>query len=102
MHRVWDTGIIERAGTTEDFWLDNLAELDTAKNRAAWMTGTVEDWATESLLAAYQDAFTGQRIKSGAKLGADNQAKNLPVAPQRMAQAALRLAWVLNGAIPDN
>ena len=34
--------------------------------------GTVEDWATESLLAAreaYVDPATGQRIKSGTKLG---------------------------------
>ena len=52
MHRVWDSGIIEDAGTTEEFWLDNLAELDTAENRASWMTGTVEDWATESLRRA--------------------------------------------------
>ena len=49
MHRVWDGSIIERAGTTEDFWLNDLAALDTPENRAAWMKGTVEDWATESL-----------------------------------------------------
>ena len=62
MHRVWDSGIIERAGNTEDFWLADLAEFDTEENRAAWMKGTVEDWATESLLAAreaYQDPTTG-------------------------------------------
>jgi len=52
MHRVWDSDIIERAGTSEGFWLDNLAELDTVENRSAWMTGTVEECATESLLAA--------------------------------------------------
>jgi hypothetical protein len=27
MHRVWDSGIVERAGTTEDFWLGDLAAL---------------------------------------------------------------------------
>jgi hypothetical protein len=52
MHRVWDSGIIEGAGTSEEFWLDNLAELDTMENRAAWMKRTVDDWATESLLAS--------------------------------------------------
>jgi len=72
MHRVWDSGIIERSGDTEDFWLADLAEFDRAENRAAWMKGAVEDWATESLLVAreaYQDPSTGRRIKSGAKLG---------------------------------
>ncbi len=31
MHRLWDTDMIERAGDTEDFWLADLAELDTAR-----------------------------------------------------------------------
>jgi S1/P1 Nuclease len=43
MHRVWDGGIIERAGTTEDSWLAELAKLDTAENRAAWMSGKVRE-----------------------------------------------------------
>jgi len=92
---------MERAGDSEDFWLADLAEFDTAENRTAWMKGAVEDWATESLLAAreaYQDPTTGQRIKSGVKLGDQYQDKNLPVVRRRLAQAALRLAWVLNEA----
>jgi hypothetical protein len=66
MHRVWDSGIIDRTGDTEDFWIADLAEYDTADNRSVWIGGTVEDWATESLLAAraaYQDPTTGKRIK---------------------------------------
>jgi S1/P1 Nuclease len=64
--------------------------------------GTPEDWATESLLAAreaYQDPQTGKRIKSGTKLGDAYQAKNLPVARKRLAQAGMRLAMVLNEAL---
>jgi S1/P1 Nuclease len=103
MHRVWDSGIIERAGDTEDFWLADLAELDTAENRAAWMAGKVEDWATESLLAAraaYQVHGSDKRIKSGQKLGEGYQAAHLPVVRRRLCQAGLRLAWVLNEAFP--
>jgi hypothetical protein len=45
MHRVWDSGIIERAEGTEEFWLAALAQLDTTENRAGWwMKGTVEEW----------------------------------------------------------
>jgi hypothetical protein len=102
MHRVWDSGIIERAGSTEEFWLADLATLDTPGNRAAWMTGTPEDWATESLLAAreaYQDPKTGNRIKSGTKLGDEYQAKNLLVVRQRLAKAGARLAKVSNEAL---
>jgi hypothetical protein len=104
MHRVWDSGIIERAGDTEDFWLAELAELDTVENRAAWMSRTVEDWATESLFlarAAYVIPGTDQRIKSGQKLGEEYQAKQLPVVRLQLCRAALRLAMVLNEAFAE-
>jgi hypothetical protein len=104
MHRVWDSGIIERAGTTEDFWLKDLAASDTAENRLEWIKGTVEDWATESLLAAreaYQDPATGYRIKPGTKLGDAYQAKSLPVVRRRLCQAGVRLAMVLNEAFSE-
>jgi nuclease S1 len=75
--------------------------MDTPEALAAAQKGSVEDWATESLLAArqaYQDPVSGQRIKPGAKLGDDYQAKSLPVAKRRLYQAGVRLAWVLNQA----
>jgi hypothetical protein len=104
MHRVWDSGIIERAGTTEEFWLTDLAELDTVENRAAWMSGTVEEWATESLLAAraaYVIPGTDKRLKSGQKLGDEYQAAHLPVVRRRLCRAGVRLAMVLNEAFPE-
>jgi hypothetical protein len=104
MHRVWDSDIIEHVSTSDDFWLADLAKLDTADNRAAWMRGSVEDWATESLLAAraaYQVPGTDKRIKSGQKLGEEYQASHLPVVGQRLCQAGLRLAMVLNEAFAE-
>jgi hypothetical protein len=101
MHRVFDRDIIERAGGREDFWLNDLATLETVENRAAWMKGSVEDWATESLLAAreaYQDPGTGLRIKSRTKLGKEYFVANLPVVRKRLVQAGVRLAMALNEA----
>jgi hypothetical protein len=72
MHRPWDSDMIERVGDTEDFWLAGLAALVTPEARAIVMKGTVEDWATDSLLAARQDRHvpeTGNRLKPGQKLG---------------------------------
>ena len=60
MHSLWDSGMIEYICDTEDFWLKDLAALDTPPARAAAMKGTIEDWATESLLAARQ-AYLGPR-----------------------------------------
>jgi hypothetical protein len=80
---------------------DDPAALDTAENRAAWMKGTVEDWATESLLSprhAHQVPETGLRLEPGQKLGESYQASSLPVVCRRFSQAGLRLAMVLNDA----
>jgi hypothetical protein len=73
--------------------------MDTPEARQAAQGGSVEDWATESLRAAreaYQDPKTSQRIKPGAKLADEYQARSLLVAKQRLYQAGARLAWVLN------
>lgn len=104
MHRLWDSDMIERAGDDEDFWLADLALLDTPGNREAAMRGTVEDWATESLLAAraaYQVPETGMRIKPGQKLADAYQEVNLPIVRRRLYQAGVRLALVLNEAFAE-
>jgi hypothetical protein len=104
MHRVWDYGMIERAGDSEDFWLADLAELDTPDNRTAWVAGRPEDWATESLHVAreaYVIPGTDRRLKSGQKLGEEYQAKHLPTVRRRLCQAGLRLAGVLNEAFVE-
>jgi hypothetical protein len=102
MHRVWDSGIIERAGRVEDRWLADLAALDTPEARAKALTGAIEDWASESSLAArgaYQDPATGKRIRPGARLADAYQEVNLPVAWPRFYRVGVRLAWALNGTL---
>ncbi len=105
MHRVWDSDIIERVSNREDSWLADLAALDTPETRAAAMKGTVEDWATERLLAArqaYQVPETGQRLKPGQKLGNAYVEAIMPVARKRLLQGGIRLAMVLNEAFPES
>ena len=96
--------MIERVSKDEDFWLTDLAALDTPEGRQEAMRGTVEDWATESLLAAraaYNVPETGQRLKPGQKLGDRYVEANLPVVRQRMYRAGVRLAHVLNEALGE-
>src|SRR3954451_2420292 len=96
--------MIEWSGTTEEFWLTDLAPLDTPEARQAAMRGTVEDWATESLLAAreaYRVPETGERLKSGQKLSDAYLNANLPVVRRRLYQAGVRLAMVRNEAFPE-
>ena len=64
--------VFERVGTTEDYWLTGLAALRSPGVRQEAMKGSVEDWSTESLLAAraaYHVTETGMRLKSAQKLG---------------------------------
>jgi len=90
---------------TEDFWLADLATLDTPEARAVAMRGTVEDWATESLLAArqaYQVPETGKRLKPGQKLGHAYLEANLPVVRRRLYEGGIRLAMVLNETLAED
>ena len=67
------------------------------------MSGSVEDWATESLLAArgaYQDPTTGMLIEPGQRLADAYQAANLPVVRRRIYQGGIRLARLLNEVWP--
>jgi len=99
MHRLWDSGMIEWVSHDEDRWLADLASLDAPEARQAAMRGTVEDWATESLLAAreaYKVPDTGLRLKSGQKLSDAYVNTSLPVVRRRLYQAGVRLAMVLN------
>lgn len=99
LHAVWDYGMLEQAGRGEEGWLADLVAIDTDAARGRAQDGSVEDWATESLLAArhaYHDPATGRRIRPGARLSDDYQRTNLPMAMHRLYQAGARLAWVLN------
>jgi nuclease S1 len=101
MHRLWDSDMIERTSKDEVYWLADLAALDSPEARQQAMRGTVEDWATESLLAArqaYQVRGTGLRLKSGEKLGDAYVEANMPVVRRRLFHASVRLAMMLNEA----
>jgi hypothetical protein len=67
------------------------------------MAGSVEDWATESLLAAraaYVLPETGVLIKPGRKLGDEYQEAILPVVRRRLFEGGVRLATLLNAMFP--
>jgi nuclease S1 len=99
LHAVWDSGLLERAGRDEPTYVGFLSGTITPELAGAWSSGTTVDWADESLgLArkAYRDPTTGAEMKSGARLGQPYQDASLPLAEKRVAQAGVRLAWILN------
>ena len=105
LHRLWDSGIIERESKDEEVWVRQLTTLVQAEDSQAknWRKGTVEDWANESLAdakLAYRPPGSLAELQPGEKLGADYQRFALPIARRRLAQAGVRLAEVINEAFP--
>jgi nuclease S1 len=94
MHRLWDTDMIERVSKDEDFWLKELATLDSPRAVQNAGRGAVEDWATESLKAvqeAYQDPATGMRIKPGTNWGTNISTRTCPLSA--IASIGLVCGW---------
>jgi hypothetical protein len=96
LHRLWDEDIVERHAD-ESRWVAELEELAKSDAARGWSSGTVESWADESLVLARQAyAPSGAALQPGAKLGQSYFDAALPVVRYRLAQAAVRLASMLN------
>jgi hypothetical protein len=103
LHRVWDSGVIERQQWNDGRWVEQIQQLLTPANVKTWSSGTVEDWATESLLAAkkaYDPHDAGRPLLPGTNLGADYDEIALPIITRRLAQSGVRLANELNAIFP--
>ena len=67
----------------------------TEKERRQWQAGDPAAWTNESLRLVRSHAYnTG----SSAELSEDYVEKARPIVRTRIAQAGIRLAWLLNGA----
>ena len=101
LHRVWDSGLLERAYIDDLALLKEITVLAGSAEAAGWSGGSVESWADESLDAAkraYLQPDVDAPLRMGAKLGQAYQDIHLPVACRRVTQAGMRLARILNEA----
>ncbi|MGO9919737.1 MAG: S1/P1 nuclease [Isosphaeraceae bacterium] len=113
LHAVWDFQILEfdarsdtdQRGPTvdEDAWVTRLAKLTTPARLDKWSENKrVENWADESLQLAkeaYKSPTTGKMIRNGQFLACDYQKWAIEKVEQRLAQAGVRLADILNNAL---
>jgi hypothetical protein len=105
LHRVWDSGLIERVYEDEETLTRALTTLAGEDSAREWAGKTVEVWADESLEAAksaYRFPGSDSELRPGARLGAAYESAHLPVARKRLAQSGVRLAVVLNGVFGGN
>jgi len=90
LHSVWDSGMIDGTKLSytelaESLYKPNAAELK------AWQSTSFRDWAKESMSCRKQVYDIGN-----SKLGYEYQYKYFSIVRERLAQAGVRLAGVLN------
>ena len=96
LHQVWDSGLIERelGRRRARTWARELSSSISPAQRARWAAQRdPRGWADESLALARRHTF---ETRDGARLGDDYFERELPVVAERLEQAGVRLAALLN------
>jgi hypothetical protein len=95
LHSIWDSGILRRARVR---WPASTAELAngiSAANAAAWANSDVLGWTLESYRLAEEFVYSAAQ---GSDVAEPYYARALQISRQRLQQAGIRLAFLLNEA----
>lgn len=96
LHFFWDTNLVELETGTDEEIANRLTANLTEKERLKWQAGDAKEWTNESLILGRSHAYkTGLSVE----LSADYVEKARPIVRTRLAQAGIRLAWLLNMAL---
>jgi hypothetical protein len=102
LHTVWDSEILHRAGLTSQ--VDDGLELNaqiTQAELAEWQNFNITKWAEESFALARTRAYTkpdGVSVIANDLLADDYFNAARPVVVERLKQAGVRLAHLINAA----
>jgi len=99
LHALWDTGLIEQAGLGIGEHVRRIERLITPEAAGTW-AGCLDAaaWATESFLLARDWAY---RISPDEPVGREYRERGLDICHRRIAQAAVRLAALLEKLFAD-
>ncbi|HEU4344884.1 MAG TPA: S1/P1 nuclease [Candidatus Binatia bacterium] len=96
LHFFWDTNLVELETGSEEEIAKRLTANLTEEERLKWQAGDPKQWTNESLILARSHAYkTGPSVE----LSDDYVEKARPIVRSRLAQAGIRLAWLLNTAL---
>jgi S1/P1 Nuclease len=100
LHKLWDSDLIHRIGGDDRAWVSRLEREIVAETIKEWSTGSVDDWADESLQVAklaYRPLEDAPKIiPRGYRLGEPYLERAEPILKKQMARASVRLANELN------
>lgn len=95
LHHVWDGTLIDSRDLSIADYVDHLVDEVLADRDPATLNGgTPEEWANESHKIAIDE-----HVETGSTLGDDYIERNVKVVDERLLQAALRLARVIEEAL---
>jgi nuclease S1 len=100
LHGVWDSGLVEHTGYTEEQYVSHLNELIARNHLEQKAGGSPADWANES----HREAIRAL-VKNGAAIDEAYYRANIQLVDERLALAGVRLAALLNdrlGKIPTD
>lgn len=94
LHGVWDSGLLRQLGyeQNEKLLQQKFAKVSAPKIRS-WQQGDALRWANESL---QQTRKVYQNYRPGMLLDEKVVLRDGPVVEQRLLQAGVRLAWLLD------
>jgi nuclease S1 len=96
LHFFWDTDLVELETGNEEEVAKRLTANLTREERLKWQAGDAKQWTNESLMLVRSHAYnTG----SSVELSDDYVEKARPIVRTRLAQAGIRLAWLLSTAL---
>ena len=96
LHFFWDANLVDLEAGSEEEIAKRLTAKLTKEESLKWQVGNSEQWTNESLTLVRSHAYnTG----SSVELPDDYVEKARPIVRRRLAQAGIRLAWLLNTAL---
>jgi len=97
LHFFWDRELVDLEPGNEEDIAKRLTASLTEEERRQWQSGDPKQWTDESLTLVRSHAYnTGPT----GELSDDYVERARPIVRIRLVQAGLRLAWLLNRALP--
>ena len=98
LYSLTDTALVElEQGTLAEIAVGIQARV-TGDDVQQWQQGTAADWALESLAIVRTQVY---RLPASGAIPADQVERARPVIRTRLAQAGVRLAWLMNRMLPQ-
>jgi hypothetical protein len=98
LHHYWDTVFVERLGRNPDEVAARLSRDITDAERQAWSAGSPKDWTLETYEIGKRDVYSA--LPATGELDPAYVARATQVVALQLQRAGLRLALVLNEALP--